>query len=95
MVKIIPKESDSILTLPSEDSSLECVEGQQGDARTITKLIEHIPRSLATKQSKACSHEITSRKWSPKETVHFYKMLEVVGTDFSMMSHMQSRRSKK
>lgn len=56
MVKIIPKESDSILTLPSEDSSLECVEGQQGDARTITKLIEHIPRSLATKQSKACSH---------------------------------------
>jgi hypothetical protein len=39
MVKIIPKELDSVSTIQSEDLSHLYPDGQQGDARTITTII--------------------------------------------------------
>jgi hypothetical protein len=36
----------------------------------------------------------TSRKWSARETQYFYQLLEVFGTDFTMMAHHYSRSKK-
>lgn len=95
MVKIFPKEFDSTSTIPSEDSSHVYIENQQGEVSTISTIIDAIPRMPPTKNNKPKTNIVISRKWSPKETLYFYQLLEVVGTDFSMMSKLQTRRSKK
>lgn len=95
MVKVIPKELDSISTIPSEEILSVCSDANTSEPKTICNLIEQIPRSSSAKLYKPYLNEITSRKWSPKETLHFYRMLEVVGTDFSLMANLQSRRTKK
>lgn len=95
MAKIFPKEFDSTSTIPSDDSSHVYLEVPQGDVLTISTIIDGIPRASPNKDNKANSNTITSRKWSPKETIYFYKLLEVVGTDFSIMARLQTRRTKR
>lgn len=90
MVKT-PKEYDTATTITTDEASLSQSEGR--DLLTISSIIEYIERpTLKNIQETDLG---TSRKWSQRETEHFYSMLKAVGTDFSIMASLQSRRTKK
>ena len=95
MVKVITKEADTHSTIPSEEISMMSSEALSEGVATISTILNQIPRPHPNKNSKASPNCVISRKWSPRETEYFYKLLEVTGTDFAMMTNLQTRRSKK
>lgn len=72
-----------------------CSEASSEGVATISTILNQIPRPPQQSPTKAPQVAITSRKWSPRETEYFYGLLQVTGTDFAMMTGLQSRRSKK
>ena len=90
-----PKESDTIST---EESYI--LSNDQASSRcdpTISMLVNQISCNVTRKikEKNQNNQEAISRKWSGKETQYFYKLLEIFGTDFTMMANHQHRRTKK
>ena len=99
MVKVIAKEADTHSTIPSEEISMMCSEASSEGVATISTILTQVERphlnKSVLKAKQPCNGGILSRKWSPRETEYFYKLLQVSGTDFAMMTNLQVRRSKK
>ena len=72
-----------------------CSEASSEGVATISTILNQIPPPHYNKTAKPPASIVTSRKWSPRETEYFYQLLQVTGTDFAMMTNLQTRRSKK
>ena len=79
-------QENDVISILTEDPSPHPQSNLTHINDTIATIVEKIPK-IKDKKIKQSIHENRSRKWSMAETAIFYQLLEVFGTDFTMMSH--------
>ena len=79
-------QENDVISILTEDPSPRVQPNLTHINDTIATIVEKIPK-MKDKKVKTQIHENRSRKWSMAETSYFYQLLEVFGTDFTMMTH--------